>query len=193
MAYLYPALVREVFTALDEVNWEDGFRDFCTRYKISEDDLATAAHTFGETLRQFLRNADVKTIDDANKVSGFDVMPWELKAAIYQRVGESMTAGFFTCAKQATMQGAVSPLHDEYIDAIAAAKTAYKRLRDDPVQIEPVGTISRYAEEVNELKAIIRQQAATVNSQVYEISELTKKLKEQDVSATTSEPVSGSE
>lgn len=160
LAYLFPALVREVFAALDASNWTAWQKAFFEQYAISEDDMGDTAKAFGDSLRLFLRNPNVDTIEIAMDRGGFAHRPAAEQAAFYEAVGASMVAGFFVCAKEATTIGQISPLHTEYVGAIAAATDAWRRLRGITVThtAERELVYETAFEEVLQLKAIIRQQ-----------------------------------
>lgn len=160
LAYLFPALVREVFSALDKVNWTDWQKAFFEQYAIGEDDMGDTAKAFGDSLRLFLRNPNVGTVDIALERGGFSGRPAAEQAAFFEAVGASMVAGFFVCAKEATTMGQVSPLHTEYVGAIAAATEAWRRLRGIKVMhTEERELVYETAfEEIMQLKAVIRQQ-----------------------------------
>lgn len=160
LAYLFPALVREVFAALDKRNWTTWQKTFFEQYAISEDDMGDTAKAFGDSLKLFLRNPNVDRVDVAMERGGFSDRPEAQQAAFLEAVGASMVAGFFVCAKEATTIGQISPLHTEYVGAIAAATEAWRRLRGITVtHTEERELVYEMAfEEILQLKAVIRQQ-----------------------------------
>lgn len=179
MAYLYPALLKEVFSHLDEVNWTPEFKAYCRLMHITEDDLGEAVGAFMESLRHFIRNIEVREIQQAFAAGGFDKIRPECRMAIYAKIGESMTAGFFVCGKQVTLQGDISAMHGEYVDAIATARRAYLGLTKAPADRWPP-TDLKLVEEVNELKRIIEQQNSRIAAMADELATLQTTQTKQD-------------
>jgi len=180
MAYLYPALLKEVFARLDEINWTSDMRAQFEQAGITEVDLAATAKAFGEALRLFIRVPTVTDVVSALNRSGFLARSFVERQTMYAKIGESMTAGFFISAKQVTLQGMPSPMHHEYIDAIAAATAAYKRLAKVPQEPQTDAVIERYAAELQEYQYIVAQQTRLLNEKDLEITRLLKELRKQN-------------
>lgn len=132
IAYLYQPLLTEVFNSLESSKWSDDVRQILSKTGLSDEELdglfGVAVYKFAEALRLFIRSPETTDPQNAFEKTGFstEVLP-EIQIAIYGAIGTSMTAGFFHCVREVTVQGDLAPAHDDFIRMLASAKAAARR------------------------------------------------------------------
>lgn len=132
MAYNYQNLLTEVFRSLDSQNWSPDVRAVLSELNLTDEELdaklGEAVKLFAEGLRLFIRSPGVMSPDQALDQSEFDKLDPRIRMVVYGGIGASMTAGFFYCVKDNTMQGQPTPTHFDWVAMLASAQRAAARL-----------------------------------------------------------------
>ena len=128
IANIYLPMLREVFTSLDAANWGPFFQAWFEREGITEDQLGAAVTMMVEAHRLFIRDREVACPSEAFAKAGADV-PEVVRQALFCRLGEVVTGGFFVALRDVTMQGQESPCHTDMAEMIAAGRVLAARLR----------------------------------------------------------------
>jgi hypothetical protein len=122
LAYVYPAMMREAFFALDEVNWSTELKARLHSDNITEADLSVAVGQFTDALNMFIRHADITTPVAAFDKTGFNAQPYVIKQTLYARFGEVLTGGWFIAVKDVTLAGRESDAACDIAAMLAAGK-----------------------------------------------------------------------
>jgi len=137
LAYVFPALIQEVFASLDAKNWDTMLRYLNTEYGLTEQDLADGCLAFSNVSKAFLRDDKVKDLDAALTTTGFREQPPLVQLAIFYRIGQAAAAGTLVAAKTLTPRLKDGGLQAGVANTAAAMYQAARQLVELPPQQEP--------------------------------------------------------
>lgn len=128
LANIYTPMLREVFAGLDEPNWSPPLREILNDYKITEAQLSETVTVFVEAHRLFIRDRTIDSPITAFERAGVMQLPAIVRLALFSRIGEVLTGGFFIALRDVTAQGALTPGHDDMTAMIGAGRAVASRL-----------------------------------------------------------------
>ncbi len=162
IANIYTPMLREVFAGLDEKNWTPFFKAWFDREGITEDQLAKAVMVFSEAHSLFIRDREVETPADAFDAAGASAdLPDAVKYALFCRLGEVLTGGFFVALRDVTMQGYPSPVQSDLAAMIAAGRGLSCRI-SGKLASYTVGELESKTAELDEMQRVVAQLQAQV-------------------------------
>lgn len=129
MAYLFPALMAEVFLSMDEKNWTPEVKEFLEKNDVTESDLAKGVGAFMDALRFYIRHPEIKNVLEAMTQAKVEELPVAVRQHIFSRLGYSAMCGFFDSARQATFQGELATFHDFMVSTIGSAQAVMAKLQ----------------------------------------------------------------
>ncbi len=133
-AYLFPALMNEVMHSLRRENWMDYYAGWLTELGVTEDELADAANRLAAATTQFIGNPNIKGPDDAYAAVGLFDVSSPARIMLFERLGESMAAGFFIALRDVTMEGEEPP---QATDIAAYVGAARRLIVKGPIKVNP--------------------------------------------------------
>jgi len=159
IAYLFPALVAEVFSKLDECNWGDATKQACHTHQISEQEIAEACGKLGAALAMYIREPTISSPFDALQRSGFLESRLVVQDLVFARFGESIAAGWFVAVRDVTLQGEASDAAPDMARMLAAARSLADRRspRGGDGDQTPVDAIALLRVEVSETRRALEQ------------------------------------
>ena len=128
LANIFLPMLRETFTSLDAANWNDFFKKLFEAEGITEDDIGQIVPKFAEAYRLFIRDRTVDTPMAAFERAGITEAHDTVKYALFCRLGEVVTGGFFIALRDVTMQGHESPCAADMALMLAAGRELAARL-----------------------------------------------------------------
>lgn len=128
LANIYTPMLKEVFAGLDEPNWSPAIKEILSRYKITEAQLGEAVTVFVEAHRAFIRDRTVDSPATAFESAGIMRLPPAVRLVLFSRIGEVLMGGFFVALRDVTVQGQLTPGHDDLTAMIAAGRAVSARL-----------------------------------------------------------------
>lgn len=128
LASLYVPAMREALWGLDQVNWRPFFKDWMDACGLTEETLGEGVRRFVEAHRFFTGHPEIKEPVEALARAGFTDMPPAVQAAIYFRIGEVITAGFFIALRDVTTKGDCPPNVSDIALTIASGRLMAERL-----------------------------------------------------------------
>ncbi len=173
LAYVYPAMMREAFVSLDQVNWTPTLEARLAAHNIDEDELGEAVRMFVEGLNLFIRTPDVKEPVDAMRLSGFaDDVREEVQQVLYAQFGTVLTGGWFVAVRDVTLQGHLSDAEDLMADMRAAGM----RLAGVNSFVAADAQLEKAQGEAFELRRALEQSVSRVRQAVVQEAELQERL-----------------
>lgn len=156
VANIFLPMLREVFTSLDEKNWNPFFQRMFEQHGITEDQLGELVTKFMEAHRLFIRDRTVNSPADAFEQAGLTAAADPVKYALFCRLGEVVTGGFFIALRDVTMQGHESAVASDMATMIAAGIELAHRL-DGVIASHPVGVYETAIATASERQRVIAQ------------------------------------
>lgn len=128
LANIFLPMLRETFASLDAANWNDFFKELFESRGITEEDLGKIVPKFAEAYRLFIRDRTVDSPMKAFEQAGLTDEADPVKYALFCRLGEVVTGGFFIALRDVTMQGHESPCASDMASMLAAGRELAHRL-----------------------------------------------------------------
>lgn len=156
LANIFLPMMRETFASLDAENWNDFFRELFVARGITEDGLGTIVPKFAEAYRLFIRDREVDSPAEAFARAGVTEEDDVIKYALFCRLGEVVTGGFFVALRDVTMQGHESPCATDMASMLAAGRELAVRL-DGRIASYEVGEYETAIAGLEEKLRVIQQ------------------------------------
>lgn len=128
LANIFLPMLRETFASLDAANWNDFFKELFAAKGVTEEDLGKIVPKFAEAYRLFIRDRAVDSPMKAFEQAGITDADDTVKYALFCRLGEVVTGGFFIALRDVTMQGHESPCAADMASMLAAGRELAARL-----------------------------------------------------------------
>jgi hypothetical protein len=157
IANLYTPMLREVFQGLDENNWPPVLRAMFEAHGIDNDKLSAAVKVIVDAHRLFIRDRSISSPADAFAKAGIDTIDPIVKMAVFERLGEVMMGGFFVALRDVTEQGALSAVHTDFVDMLAAGRTLAEKLSDHRINCDYDFALEKAQEEAAETQRALTQ------------------------------------
>jgi hypothetical protein len=136
LAYVFPALIQEVFASLDQEKWDDVLRYLNTEHGLTELMLAQGCQALADVFKHFLRDNKVKTLEEAIVLAKFREQPALVQLALFYRLGQATAAGTLVAAKTLTPQFRDGGLQSSIGSLVATMYQAARQLTGLPAQEE---------------------------------------------------------
>lgn len=156
LANIFLPMLREVFVSLDAANWNEFFSRLFLTHGVTEADLGKIVPKFAEAYRLFIRDREVDSPAAAFERAGIFAEDDVIKYALFCRLGEVVTGGFFIALRDVTMQGHESPCAADMATMLAAGRELACRL-DGCVATYEVGDYETAVAGLEEKLRVIHQ------------------------------------
>ncbi len=156
VANIFTPMLREVFRGLDAENWTPFFKAWFEREGITQEQLGESVAVFMEAHRLFIRDREVNSPADAFVKAGAGNLPDAVKYALFCRLGEVISGGFFVALRDVTMQGQHSNLQDDMASMIAAGRALSKRM-SGAMGFYEEGAAERWQADSEESRRVVKQ------------------------------------
>lgn len=171
IAHAFPQIIIAAVSGLDEENWTAEMRELLKTHCIPEAVLTETLRRVMESHRNFIRNRDVKSADDALQLFGFYEMPLVARLFLTARIGQVCMAAYFNGLRDVTMQGDMPPT--SFIQMLADGRAIVQRMGGgadaayapgaDMSQTE-LAEATRTIEQLQQLLTAAENQVAAVNT-----------------------------
>lgn len=156
LANIFLPMLRETFASLDAANWNDFFKKLFAAEGITEEDIGQLVPKFAEAYRLFIRDREVDSPMAAFEKAGITEEDATVKYALFCRLGEVVTGGFFVALRDVTMQGHESPCAADMALMLAAGRELAARM-DGRVASYEVGDYETALASLEERLRVIQQ------------------------------------
>jgi len=174
LANIYLPMMREVMLGLDKEHWSDARKTAFERDGVTEEMLGKAAMLFAHAHSLFIREPGITSPEDAFIQAGFMELPEVVRTAMFSRLGEVVTGGFFVGLRDITIQGLNSPVQTEMADMLAAARGFAHRMSGHKVTDLMAAAMEKdfLSAERQQIAATLKQSQALVETQILKIAGL---------------------
>ena len=156
LANIFLPMLRETFASLDAANWNDFFKKLFDDAGITEADIGQIVPKFAEAYRLFIRDREVDSPMAAFERAGITEAHDAVKYALFCRLGEVVTGGFFIALRDVTMQGHESPCAADMALMLAAGRELAARI-DGRAASYQVGDYETVIASLEERLRVIQQ------------------------------------
>lgn len=177
LAYVYPAMVHEIFSGLDEQNWAPWIRQLMTEHELSQEDLSEATARFIAAYRLFIRH-QTRTLAEV-----FDRLSWEdthpiARLVLLARIGEVMTGGWFMALRDVSNRAEPSAAHADFMELLAAGRAAVRRLSGgEPIERDV--TVERMEANLEEYALLLQQSRQQTQQLTGQVANLKTQLRQE--------------
>lgn len=149
LANIYLPMLREVFNGLESENLPPFYKELFMQFNVTDVDIGQAVTVMTDAHTYFIRDQTVSSPADAFAKAGVGAIHPAIQHALFSRIGEVLTGGFFVALRDITLQGQQSPAYSTMAEMVAAGRQLSDRLSgrlaDHPI------------DEVEQLRAMLNQ------------------------------------
>lgn len=176
IAHLFLPMLKEAFSGLDRKHWSPFFQKLFEDAGISEEMIGEAVILFTNAITHFIRTPNINSSADAFAFTGFLEQAEPVKQAIFCRLGQVLTGGFFISVRDVTFRGVASPTAPDMAAMLAHGRALAERI-NGPFPQYTVTDFDTMRAEATLQNQLIRQLQTEVKELSQEVITLRAQLK----------------